>query len=90
MQWVCSKREKQDGLKVSHREKLVIKGSKDCPRSDNSITAQGNLKVFLATAANEGFDIVNFNIRNGYMQGGDLKREVLVEPLPEYKNDGMI
>ena len=24
------------------------------------------------------------------MQGSDLKREVLVEPPPEYKNDGMI
>ena len=33
---------------------------------------------------------MNLDIRNGYLQGSDLKREVFVEPPPEYKKEGMI
>ena len=51
---------------------------------------QESLKRFFAVATNEFFYIVNLDIRNGYLQGSDLKREVLVEPPLEYKNNGMI
>ena len=63
---VCSRKEKQDGLKVDHKAKLVIKGSmeKDYPRSNSPNTAKGSFKIFFAVTANEGFDIVNLNIRN--------------------------
>ena len=90
--WVCSKKEKQDGLKVNYKARLVVKGfmEQEYPRSDSPTIAKESLKTFFAVAANEGFDIVNLDIRNGYLQGSDLKREVLVEPPPEYKNDGMI
>ena len=63
---------------------------KDYPGSDSPTIAKESLKTFFAVAANEGFDIVNLDIRSGYLQGSDLKREVLVEPPPECKNNGMI
>ena len=90
MQWVCSKREKQDGLKVNHEANLVIKGSNDCPRSDNLAKVQGNLKVFLAVAANVGYDVIKFINGHEFKQRSALKKEVIVEPPPEYKHDGMI
>ena len=90
MQWVCSKREKHHGLKVDHEANLVIKGSNDCPRSDNLAKVQGNLKVFLAVAANVGFDVIKFITGHEYKQRSALKKEVIVEPPPEYKHDGMI
>ena len=90
MQWVCSKREKHHGLKVDHEANLVIKGSNDCPRSDNLAKVQGNLKVFLAVAANVGFDVIKFITGHEFKQRSTLKKEVIVEPPPEYKHDGMI
>ena len=68
MRWVCLKREKQEGLKVDHEAKLVIKGTDNCPRSNKLTKAQGNLKVFLAVSANEGFEVIKFNIGNGCKQ----------------------
>ena len=87
--WVCSRKEKQDGLKVDYKARFVVKGfmEQEYQRDDNLTIAKESLKIFFAVAANEGFDIVNLNIRNGYLQGSDLKREVLVEPPLEYKND---
>ena len=90
MQWVCSKREKQDGLKVSHKANIVIKGSNDCPRSDNLAKVQGNLKVFLAVAANVGYDVIKFINGHEFKQRSALKKEVIVEPPLEYKREGMI
>ena len=83
--WVCFKKEKQDGLKVDYKARLVVKGfiEHDYPTNNSPNIAKESLKTFLAIAANEGFDIINLDIRNGYLQGGDLKREVLFEPQPE-------
>ena len=82
IQWVCSKREKQDGLKVDHKANIVIKGSNYCPRSDNLAKVQGNLKVFLAVAANVGFDVIKFINGHEFKQRSALKKEVIVEPPP--------
>ena len=82
--------EREDGLKVNHEANLVIKGSNDCPRSDNLAKVQGNLKVFLAVAANVGFDVIKFITGHQFKQRSALKKEVIVEPPPEYKHDGMI
>ena len=90
MQWVCLKRGKQEGLKVYHEAKLVIKGTNGHPRSNKLAKAQGNLKVFLAVAANKGFEVIKFNIGNRCKHKSYLKEEIIVEPPPEYKNDGMI
>ena len=81
---MCSKKEKQDGLKVDHKARLVVKSfmEHDYPRSDSPTIAKESLKTFLAIAANKGFNINNLDIRNSYLQGGDLKREVLVKPPP--------
>ena len=89
---MCSRKEKQDGLKVDHKARLVVKGfmEHNYPKSDSPTIAKESLEIFFALAANEGFDIVNLDIRNRYLQGGDLKREVLVEPPPEHKNEEMI
>ena len=89
---MCSKKEKQDSLKVDYKARLVVKGFMvhDYPRSYSPTIAKESLKTFLAFAANEGFDIINLDIRNGYLQGGELKREVIVEPPQEYKTEGMI
>ena len=90
MQWVCLKRGKQEGLKVYHEAKLVIKGTNGHPRSNKLAKAQGNLKVFLAVAANKGFEVMKFNIGKGYIQKSNLKEGIIVELPPEYKNKGMI
>ena len=39
--WVCSRKEKQDGLKVNHKARLVVKGfmEHDYPRSDSPTIA---------------------------------------------------
>ena len=91
-QWVCSKKEKQDGLKVDYKARLVVKGfmEHDYPRSDSLTIAKESLKTFLAIASNEGFDIINLDIRNGYLKGSELKREVIIELPQEYKTEGTI
>ena len=48
------------------------------------------MKVFLAVAANVGFDVIKFITGHEYKQRSALKKEVIVEPPPEYKHDGMI
>ena len=71
---MCSRKEKQDGLKVDHKARLVVKSflEHDYPRSDSPTIAKESLKIFFAVATNDGFDIVNLDIRNGYLQGGNL------------------
>ena len=78
--WLYSNKEKQDSLKVDYKARLVVKGFMvhDYPRSDSPTIAKESLKTFLAIAANEGFDIINLDIRNSYLQGGELKRLVLL------------
>ena len=72
--------EKHDGKKKEFKARLVARGfqEKDKPWLESPTIAKESLKTFLAIAANKGFDIINLDIRNGYLQGGELKREVLL------------
>ena len=90
--WVCSKKEKQDGMKVDYKARLVVKGfmEHEYPRSDSPTIAKESLKLFLAISANEGFELTNLDIKNGYLQGVELAREIFAEPPPEFKRDGII
>ena len=84
------KKRKTRQSKSQSRSQPVIKGSNDCPRSNNLAKVQGNLKVFLVVAANVGFDVIKFITGHEYKQRSALKKEIIVEPSPEYKHDGMI
>ena len=62
----------------------------DYIRKDSPTAHKDSLKLALAIAANEGFEIISADIKSAFLQGKSLEREVFVIPPPEAKQDGKL
>ena len=61
---------------------------KESVRADSPTAHKDTLKLALAIAANEEFDLISADIKSAFLQGKTLQRKVFVIPPPEAKQDG--
>ena len=92
LMWVVNKTTDNDG-KGAGKVK-VVRGDQDVAEDDiacDSPTVDRNLvKLLLATAANQGWDIRTIDISAAFLQGREMERVVYVRPRPEFKKAGVI
>lgn len=49
-----------------------------------------SIKIFLAVAANEKFDLQSIDIRAAFLQSRALDRDVFIEPPKDLKKEGVL
>ena len=91
--WVFTEHEDQSkGYKLKSR--LCMRGDTeeniDSIRTDSPTTHKDSLKLALAVAANEEFEIMSADIKSAFLQGKSLEREVFVIPPTEAQQDGKL
>ena len=59
-------------------------------RADSPTAHKDSLKLALAIAANENWDIISADIRSAFLQGKTLDRKVYVVPPPEANVKGVL
>jgi hypothetical protein len=59
-------------------------------RADSPTAHKDSLKLALAIAANENFDVISADIKSAFLQGKSLDRKVYVVPPPEANEDGKL
>ena len=78
----------------SLKARLCMRGDtekeKDNVRADSPTAHKDALKLALAVAANEQFELISADIKSAFLQGRSLKRKVFVIPPPEAKQDGKL
>ena len=74
------------------KARFVVKGchEKLNPRSDSPTASKDSLKLFLALAANEDFELKSLDVTSAFLQGRPLEREVYIEPPLEKANPGKV
>ena len=84
--------EQSKGCKLKSR--LCMRGDrekdKDFIRADSPTAHKDTLKLVLAVAANEKFDIISGDIKSAFLQGRSLPREVFVVPPKEANEEGTL
>ena len=90
--WVVTNKEAHDGMKVRTKARLVVRGFQETEehRSDSPTLSKESLKILMSIAANEGFEIQSLDVKNAFLQGKPIEREVFVEPPADYKKPGKI
>ena len=81
--------EKPDG---TIKARFVTKGfqEQNPHPSDSPTTSRETVKIFLAIAANEGWQVECSDVRSAFLQSDDIDRELFVQPPPERSKPGMI
>ena len=62
----------------------------DKPQADSPTAMRESVKVFLAVAANEKFELRAVDIRAAFLQSRKLDRDVFMEPLKDLKKEGVL
>ena len=91
--WVYTEHDDESkGYKVKAR--LCMRGdteeNADNIRVDSPTAHKDSIKLALAIAANENFDIISADVKSAFLQGKTLDRNVFVIPPPEAKQEGML
>ena len=86
VRWVVTRHE-VDGKNQPLKARLCVRGDlekgKDNICSDSPTVGKETLKLALAIAANEGFEVKSGDIKSAYLQGMDIQRRLFVKPPPE-------
>lgn len=91
--WVYTEHDDESkGYKVKAR--LCMRGdteeNADNIRVDSPTAHKDSIKLALAIAANENFDIISADVKSAFLQGKTLDRDVFVIPPPEANQEGML
>ena len=91
--WVFTQQD-DDSKGYLIKARLCMRGDKEENveniRADSPTTAKDTLKLVLAIAANENFDIFSGDITSEFLQGKSLDRDVFVLPPPEANKIGKL
>ena len=92
MRWVITAKEQHDGQKQAYKARLVARGFQetDKPQSDSPTALGESMKLFLAMAAVQGFDLRAVDIRAAFLQAESLKREIFIRPPKDISKDGVL
>ena len=90
--WVVTRKEVHDGQKKACKARIVAKGFHETvkPQADSPTALRESIKIFLAIAANEGFDLEGVDIRAAFLQSNVLDRDVYLEPPKDLKKPGIL
>ena len=90
--WVVTRKEKFDGQKQNVKARLVCRGFQESnkPQSDSPAALKESLKLCLAVAANQGFELASVDIRAAFLQAKTLDRKVFVQPPKDIAKEGII
>lgn len=90
--WVFSEHDESKGYKLKAR--LCMRGdreeNRDIIRADSPTANKDSLKLALAIAANENFEIISGDIKSAFLQGKSLDRKVFVIPPVEANEKGVL
>ena len=92
MRWVITAKEQHDGQKQAYESRLVARGFQetDKPQSDSPTALRESMKLFLAMAAVQGFDLRALDICVAFLQAEPLKREIFIRPPKDISKDGVL
>ena len=62
----------------------------DKPQSDSPTVAKESLKLLIALAANEGFELASMDISAAFLQGNTLNRDVIMKPPGDQQMEGWL
>ena len=90
--WVITRKEVHDGQKTAFKARIVAKGfhEEEKPQSDSPTAMRESIKIFMAVAANERFNLMSFDIRAAFLQSKVLDHEVFVEPPKDLKKEEIL
>ena len=90
--WVITQKEKHDGQKIEFKARLVARGlqDKDKPQSDSPTVAKESLKLLLAIAANEEFELASIDIREAFLQAKIFDWDVFMRPPADQRIEGYV
>ena len=76
----------------SIKARFVVKGFQENfeDASDSPTSSRETLKVFLAVAANEKFQIKCSDVRSAFLQSNTIQRDVFIDPPPQRKKPGYV
>ena len=88
--WVLVEKMIKGSIRVKAR--LCARGFEESiqVQTDSPTGNKENLRLLIALAASQGWEIKTVDFSNAYLQGEKLKREVYMEPPPEAKKPGKI
>ena len=80
--------DKEDKVKA----RLCVRGFEEIhyPQSDSPTASNDAQKLFLAIAANEGFQVKTIDVSSAFLQGTPIDREVFMQPPSELKKEGLV
>ena len=90
--WVITEKEQHDGQKTKVKARLVAQGFQETlkPQSDSPMAAKESFKLLMALTANFHFKLASIDICAAFLQSKVLDREVYVEPLADFKKQGIV
>ena len=89
--WVLTEKKFSDG-KRGIKARLVVRGfeEENEVQVDSPTASKSTVRLSLAIAANEGWNIESIDVRSAFLQSNKIEREVYVEPPKEFKKEGLI
>ena len=91
--WVFSE-DKENSKGCLLKARLCMRGdtelNTDTIRADSPTAHKDSIKLALAIAANENFEIISADIKSAFLQGKSLNRKVYVLPPSEANNNGKL
>ncbi len=68
------------------KARLVVRGDQDVAEDDIACDSptvdRSSVKLLLATAANQGWDVRTIDISAAFLQGREMERDIYVGPIP--------
>ena len=89
--WVLTEKE-VDGKRVV-KARLTVRGDQEETsgvRKDSPTVRKGNIKIFAAIAAKEGWEIKTCDVTAAFLQGVSIERDVFILPPPERRVPGVL
>ena len=88
--WVVVEKEVEGATVIKAR--LVCRGFEEQVKvqRDSPTGSKETFHILLAISATYGWDIKSLDVKNAFLQGEGLDREVYMEPPPELKKPGMV
>ena len=85
-----TQKEKHKGQKTQFKARLVVRGfqEKDKPQSDSPTVVKESLKLLIALAMNEDFELAEMDIRAAFLQAKTLDRDVFMKPPEDQRVEG--
>ena len=89
--WVITRKEAHDEQKTQIKARLVARGFQEVgkPQSDSPKVAKESLKILIAMALKDDFELASMDIRAAFLQAKILDREIYIKLPEDQRVDGL-